>query len=230
VESERGPFVDLLEAAVKLPGLERLRFTTSNPHDFSKAIAELFRSYPKLGRYIHLPVQSGSDIVLERMKRKVTVAEYLERVRWLRDVDPEMALSTDLIVGFPGETDEQFAETLQLVEQVRYSFLFAFKYSPRKGTAAARFRDQVPEAVQSQRLTALQALQDRITLEQNLSEIGKTREVLCHYQSRKEPGVYYSRTEHFRLVKITSQQDLVGKLCRVEITDANKISLLGRLV
>jgi tRNA-2-methylthio-N6-dimethylallyladenosine synthase len=229
-QSENGPFVNLLEEVVQLPGLDRLRFTTSNPHDFTKPLAELFRTYPKMGRYIHLPVQSGNDEVLERMKRKVTVAEYWERVRWLRDVDPEMALSTDLIVGFPGETDEQFEDTLKLVEAVRFSFIFAFKYSPRKGTAAARFREQVPEDVMSRRLAALNELQDRITLEMNLAEIGRTREVLCHYKSRKEDNVYYARTEQFRLVKIPAERDLVGKIFNVEIIDANKTALVGRLV
>jgi len=228
--SERGPFVDLLEEVVQLPGIDRLRFTTSNPHDFTRPLAELFRTYPKMGRYIHLPVQSGNDEVLERMKRKVTVAEYWERVRWLREVDPEMALSTDLIVGFPGETDAQFEDTLKLVEAVRYSFIFAFKYSSRKGTAAARFREHVPEDVMSRRLAALNELQDRMTLEQNLAEIGRPREVLCHYKSRKEKDVYYGRTEQFRLVKIPSDHDLVGKIIKVEIIDANKIALVGRPV
>ncbi|MCX6129871.1 MAG: tRNA (N6-isopentenyl adenosine(37)-C2)-methylthiotransferase MiaB [Proteobacteria bacterium] len=228
--SPDGPFVELLEATLQLPGLERLRFTTSNPHDFSKAIAELFRKYPKLGRYIHLPVQAGNDELLERMKRKVTVAEYLERVAWLRDVDPEMALSTDLIVGFPGETDEQFEETLKLVEAVRYSFVYAFKYSPRKGTAASRFREQVPEDVKSSRLAALNKLQDRITTEGNLAEIGRIRTVLCHYKSRKEPDVYYGRTEQFRLVRVPAQRNLQGKLVQVEILEANKTALVGRLI
>lgn len=228
--SPDGPFVDLLEASLQLPGLERLRFTTSNPHDFTRPIAELFRKYPKLGRYIHLPVQSGNDQVLERMKRKVTVAEYWERVQWLRDVDPEMALSTDLIVGFPGETEEQFADTLKLVAAVGYSFIYAFKYSPRKGTAANRFRDQVPEDVKSSRFAALKELQDSTTTALNLAEIGRIRTVLCHYKSRKEPDVYYGRTEQFRLVKVPSSRNLQGKLFQVEIVDANKTALVGKIL
>lgn len=227
---ERAPFVELLAAVASLPGLERLRFTTSNPHDFTRPLANLFAQYPQLGRYIHLPVQAGNDEVLERMKRKVTVAEYMERIAWLRAVDPEMALSTDLIVGFPGETDEQFADTLALVEKVRYSFVYAFKYSPRKGTAAARFRDQIDEESKSRRLAALNELQDRITLEQNQAEIGRTRQILCHYESRKEPGTYYGRTEQFRLVKVAAGRDLLGQMVNVEIFDANKTALLGRLV
>lgn len=229
-QSENGPFVDLLDRVAQLPGLERLRFTTSNPHDFTYPLAALFAKHASLGRYIHLPVQAGNDEVLERMKRKVTVAEYLERVAWLRAIDPEMALSTDLIVGFPGETDEQFQGTLDLVEKIRYSFVYAFKYSPRKGTAAARFRDQVPEDVKSARLAALNALQDRISHEQAQAEIGRRRRILCHYESRKEPGVYYGRTDQFRLVRVPSQRDLLGQLVDVEIVDGNKTALVGRLV
>ncbi len=223
------PFVSLLESVVQLPGLERLRFTTSNPHDFTRPLAELFARYPKLGRYIHLPVQAGNDEVLERMKRKVTVASYLERIDWLRAIDPEMALSTDLIVGFPGETDEQFADTLALVAKVRYSFIYAFKYSPRKGTAAMRFREQVEEAAKTERLAALNALQDSITLKQNRAEIGRTRQILCHYESRKEPGTFYGRTEQFRLVKVASDRNLLGETVSVVIEDANKTALIGRL-
>ncbi|SMF79267.1 tRNA (N6-isopentenyl adenosine(37)-C2)-methylthiotransferase MiaB [Pseudobacteriovorax antillogorgiicola] len=228
--SAAGPFVDLLAAVAEVPGLERLRFTTSNPHDFSKPIADLFGAQPKLGRYIHLPVQSGNDEVLERMKRKVTVAEYWERVHWLRSIDPEMAISTDLIVGFPGETDEQFEDTLKLVEELRYSFIFAFKYSPRKGTAAARFLDQVPEEVKSERLARLNDLQNRITIELNEQEIGRKRKVLCHYESKKEPGIFYGRTEQFRLVRIPSGRNLVGQMVHVEIIGANKTALVGKLV
>lgn len=228
--SENGAFVDLLAAVADIPELQRLRFTTSNPHDFTKPLADLFVAKPKLGRYIHLPVQSGNDEVLQRMRRKVTVAEYWQRIEWLRAVNPEFAISTDLIVGFPGETDEQFEDTLRLVERVQYSFIFAFKYSPRKGTAAARFTDQVPEDVKDERLKQLNDLQSSITVKQNLAEIGKTREVLCHYESRKEPGIFYGRTPEFRLVRIASQRDLVGELVKAEIVEANQTALVGRLI
>jgi tRNA-2-methylthio-N6-dimethylallyladenosine synthase len=183
-----------------------------------------------MGRYIHLPVQAGHDALLERMKRKVTVEEYWQRVGWLRAIDPEMALSTDIIVGFPGETEEEFEGTLKLVEAVRYSFIFAFKYSPRKGTAAARFRDHIPDDVMSRRLAALNQLQDRITIEMNTAEIGRQRRVLVHYQSRKDPGFYYGRTDQFRLVKIASQENIVGHQVDVKIIDANKTALVGNLI
>jgi tRNA-2-methylthio-N6-dimethylallyladenosine synthase len=164
------------------------------------------------------------------MRRKVTVAEYWERVSWLRNGVPDMAISTDLIVGFPGETDEDFAETMSLVEQIRYSFIFAFKYSPRKGTAAARFRTQVPDDVKTERLARLNALQDRITIELNAAEVGKEREVLVLYESKKDPGLYYGRTPHFRLVRIPSPVSIVGQSVQVRITDFNKTALTGELL
>ena len=228
--TEEGPFVDLLAKVAKTPGLARLRFTTSNPHDFTRPLADLFKKEPKLGKYIHLPVQSGDNQVLERMKRKVTVSEYHERIAWLKEAVPDIAISTDLIVGFPGETEEQFENTLKLIRKVRFSFVYAFSYSTRKGTAAARFKDQIPKEVKEARLKRLMDLQNEITTELNLEEIGKTRKVLCHYESQKEEGVYYGRTEHFRLVRIPSSRDLVGQIVEVQITAANKTALVGSLI
>ncbi len=230
VASAEGAFVDLLKSVAALPRLKRLRFTTSNPHDFTRPLADLFASEPKMGRYMHLPVQSGDDVILERMRRKVTVAEYYERIAWLREAHSDMAISTDLIVGFPGETEEQFQGTLDLVEKVRFSFVFAFKYSSRKGTAAARFPDHIEDAVATERLARLNVLQNQITLAQNDAEIGKDREVLFLYESRKDAGHYYGRTEHFRLVKVASNRDIVGKMLPVKIESANKTALIGRLL
>lgn len=228
--SEAGPFADLLQRVARLPGLARLRFTTSNPHDFTKSLAELFGKEETLGRYLHLPVQSGDDTVLERMRRKVTVAEYLERIAWLKQAVPDIALSTDLIVGFPGETEEQFDNTLKLVEQVRYSFIYSFKYSPRKGTAAARFLEQVPQLEMDRRLAALNALQDKITNEQIEEEIGKEHVILCHYESKKNPGHFYGRTPHFRLVRIETSKNLAGQLVPIKIVEGNKTALIGKLL
>ena len=229
-QTEVGPFVDLLRNVAEIEGLKRLRFTTSNPHDFTEPLADLFRTHGALGKYIHLPVQSGNNTVLERMKRKVTREEYFERIGWLRAIDPEMAISTDLIVGFPGETEEQFEETLDLVEKIRYSFIYCFKYSPRKNTAAARFKDQIDDKVMSVRLARLNELQDKITVELNQSEISKEREILCHYKSKKEDDVYYGRTPQFRLVRIKSQRDLVGRTVQAKIIQANKTALVGELL
>lgn len=229
-QTSTGPFVDLLDRLARVDGLERLRFTTSNPHDFTRPLAELFAAQPRLGRYLHLPVQAGNDRTLARMKRKVTVAEYHERVGWLRQAVPDMALSTDLIVGFPGETDAEFEDTLRLVEAIRFSFIYSFKYSPRKNTPAARYVDQVPEATKEERLARLNALQDQITIEQNKAEIGNIRPVLFHYESKKDPGHYYGRTEHFRLVRVKAARPLIGEILPVEILEANKTALIGELV
>ena len=224
------PFVDLLGQVAKLEGLKSLRFTTSNPHDLTKALADLFATTKVLGRYFHLPVQSGSDAILEKMRRKVTVAEYLEKIAWLRASVPDMAISTDLIVGFPGETDEDFEATLDLVSKVRYSFIFAFKYSPRKSTAAIRFKDQVPEEVKDARLARLNSLQEKISMEQNDAELGQIRSVLFQYESSREPGSYYGRTEHFRQVKVSSPESLIGEVRQVKITVASKTTLEGILI
>jgi tRNA-2-methylthio-N6-dimethylallyladenosine synthase len=224
---EDGPFVELLRQVANIPGLQRLRFTTSNPHDFTRPLARLFADDPRMGRYMHLPVQSGNDRVLDVMRRKVTVDEYRERIRWLREAVPDMAISTDLIVGFPGETDAEFEDTLKLVEEVQYSFIYAFKYSPRKGTAAARMPGQLPEAVMDERLARLNALQDSITMRQTEAECGNTREILFLYESKKNPGVFYGRTEHFRLVRVESDRPLVGECLPVLITGGNKTALTG---
>lgn len=230
VPDDGGPFVDLLASVASLEGLERLRFTTSNPHDFTLPLARLFAEQPKMGRYIHLPVQSGHDRTLLRMKRKVTVDEYKEKIQWLRQACPDIAISTDLIVGFPGETEEEFQGTLQLIEDCKFSFVFAFKYSPRKGTAAARFPDQVPESVMDDRLGRLNRLQDQITTNLNQAEIGSIREVLFIYESAKEPGIFVGRTAHFRTVRVRSTENLIGLTRQVEITGANKVALVGQVV
>ena len=237
--TDAGPFVELLRQVANLPGLQRLRFTTSNPHDFTVPLAQLFADDPRMGKYMHLPVQSGSDRVLEVMRRKVTVAEYRERIRWLREAVSDIAISTDLIVGFPGETNEEFEDTLKLVEEVQYSFIYAFKYSSRKGTAAARMPGQIPEAVMEERLARLNALQDGIIKRQVAAEIGQMREVLFLYESKKSPGVFYGRTEHYRPVRVkpeTSEgqsfgksfgKSLVGECLAIRITGGNKTALEG---
>lgn len=230
VPLDGGPFVELLKTVAEIDGVERLRFTTSNPHDFTRPLAELFATQPKLGRYIHLPVQAGNDRTLERMKRKVTVEQYLERISWLRQAVPNIAVSTDIIVGFPGETDEEFSDTLKLIESVRYSFVYAFKYSPRRGTAAARFLDQIPESVKDARLAALNSLQDRITLELALADVGAIKDVLFIYESKKSPGTWVGKTPEFRTVRVSSSDDLLGKTLKVNITGGNKIALLGQLI
>lgn len=223
------PFVELLYTIGALPGLQRLRFTTSNPHDFSTALIKSFEHVSTLGRYTHLPVQSGSDVILQKMRRKTNVAQIKSIISALRCPAPDFAVSTDIIVGFPGETDDDFQHTVALVEDIRFSFIFAFKYSPRPRTPAARFHHQVPEEIKSKRLNYLLSRQKEITTEQNSNEIGNERKVLILYQSKKEPQIYYGRTDHFRLVRVFSQADIVGKMLTVKIITANATALVGQL-
>jgi tRNA-2-methylthio-N6-dimethylallyladenosine synthase len=230
VPENGGPFVELLSSVAKVKGLERLRFTTSNPHDFTRPLARLFASEPKMGRYIHLPVQSGSDAVLDRMRRKVTVEQYLERIKWIREEMPGIAISTDLIVGFPGETEEEFEDTLRLIAQVRFAFVFAFKYSARRGTAAARFADQISESVKDGRLNRLNAIQDVITAEMVAEEVGTIKDVLFIYESRKYPGIWVGRTAEYRSVRVNSSANLLGMTLPVRLTSGNKVAMLGELV
>ncbi len=224
------PFAELLYKVAAVEGIDRVRFTTSNPHDFTPQLAQAFRDLPELTSAFHLPVQSGSDAILNRMNRQYGRSEYLERVQWLRLARPDMAFSTDIIVGFPGESESDFEDTLSLVEEMQYAFIYAFKYSKRSGTPATRFKEAVPDNVASQRLQRLLALQDRITLEQNLAEVGQEREVLVLYKNRKEDHSWYGRTYQGRLVKIASPRDLSGKILNVRIVDANKTALAGHPV
>lgn len=230
VPEDGGPFVKLLTDVCAIPGIERVRFTTSNPHDFSPALAKLFFSHEKMGKHMHLPVQSGSDRILESMKRKVTRRQYLEKIDMLRQNDPKFAVSTDLIVGFPDETDADFQDTLSLLECVRFSFVYAFVYSQRKQTAASRFRSQIPESIKKSRLAKLNQVQDRITQEIVDSEIGCEFPALFLYQSKKYPGIYVGRTAGYRTVRVHSTIDIIGQTLPVRIDSGNKVASLGTLV
>ena len=232
IHSSQGqlPFSDLLYKVSDVPGVERIRFTTSNPHDFTPNLAKAFEELPKVTNSFHLAVQSGSDKILDRMNRQYTRAEYFERVKWIRDVRPEIAFSTDIIVGFPGETDEDFEDTLSLVQEMQYAFIYAFKYSIRKGTPAVRFKEQVPEDVKDRRLQILLDLQKKETLRQNLLEIGKVRQVLILYKNKKEENTWYGRTYEGRLVKVSGSHNSIGLILPVKITGANLTALEGSIL
>lgn len=221
------PFAELLYAVSQVDGVERIRFTTSNPHDFTPSLARAFSELPKLCNAFHLPVQAGSNRILERMNRQYTREQYLERVQWIRSVRPDIAFSTDIIVGFPGETEEDFEQTLELVREMKYAFIYAFKYSQRKGTPATRFKDQVPESEMDRRLQTLLALQRDETERQNKAEIGKNRSVLILYRNPKETDSWYGRTYEGRLVKVNTPRNILGKTVNVSITGANITALEG---
>jgi len=222
-------FAELLEAVHAIPEVWRLRFTTSHPRDMEPATIAAWGRLPRLASHLHLPVQAGSDRVLRRMGRQYTRAHYLAVVEGLRAARPDISLTTDFIVGFPGETREDFEDTLSLLEAVRFDASFSFKYSPRPGTAATRLheREPVDDAEAGARLRELQALQSRIQLENNQACVGRVLEVLIERPSRNDPDVWMGRSSCFRAVNLPAEASMAGSIVPVRITRAHAHSLQG---
>jgi len=220
----------LLERVDDIDGLERIRFTTSNPYNLTPRLIRAIRDIPKVCEYLHLPLQSGSDRVLERMNRGYTRARYLELIAELQETVPDLALSTDLIVGFPGETEEDFAKTMEMVERVGYDNVFAFRYSRRPGTPAAEMPDQVPEEVKAERNTRLLEVTTRVAAARSRRLEGRTLPVLVDGASRKDPREAAGRTRCNRVVNFdTGGRDLLGRVVDVRIARALPHSLRGEL-
>jgi len=223
-------FADLLHLVNLVPGIERIRYTTSHPVEFSDAIVACYAEIPALVDHLHLPVQSGSDRILMAMKRGHTALEYKATIRALRRIRPNMSLSSDFIIGFPGETEADFSATMKLIEEIGFDTSFSFIYSARPGTPAAELADEVPESVKKQRLHILQA---RIAQQaQQISEamVGTTQRILVTGYAKRDPGQLSGRTENNRVVNFSSQNTgLIGEFTEVEITAAYTNSLLGRL-
>lgn len=226
---EKTDFTDLIYMLNEIEGIERIRFMTSHPKDISDKLIEAFGKCDKLGHYIHLPVQAGSSRVLKEMNRHYTREEYLEIVRKLRKVDPDIAISTDIIVGFPGETEEEFQETLTLCEEVRYDSAFTFLYSIRKGTPAEKYENQIPEEVKHDRFNRLVDVINRISAEKNAEYIGRVEKVLVDGPSKRNSKTYGGRTESFKLVNFKGSPDMIGNVVDVRITDAGTFSLEGEV-
>lgn len=228
-------FPELLRRVSEIDGLARIRFATSHPKDLSPGLVEAYRDLPKLCNHIHLPVQSGSNAVLKKMNRKYTREDYMERIARLKEVRPDIALTSDMIVGFPGETDADFEETLDLIRQVGFSGVFAFKYSDRPNAPAVDYDGKVSEEDKSRRLDALHVIEKELSKESNRSYAGKTEEVLVH--GRKEvKGVqqWTGRSSCNRVVNFTvtggdSDGSLVGKVVPVYIEEGLPHSLRGVL-
>ena len=224
-------FAELLCRVDAIDGLERIRFTTSHPQDLSPELIEAFVSCQHLCEHLHLPVQSGSDSVLGRMRRGYSRAEYLTRIARLRERCPRVALSTDIIVGFPGETEGEFDQTLELLELVEYDEIFAFMYSPRPQTVAAKlYDDDIDDGVKRSRLKRVQALQQGISLAKNRRRIGDKDEILIDGPSKLKNGQVMGRTRTNRIVNLEAPDNLVGQTVAVKITSATANSLLGELV
>lgn len=224
-------FASLLRRISAIPGLARLKFTTSHPKDIAPEVVAAFGELPNLSPQLHLPVQSGSDAVLKAMGRKYTRQRYLDIVRDLRAACPHIALTTDIIVGFPGETQRDFEDTLELMRQVRYESSFSFKYSDRPGVRAEKMDFKVPEEEKARRLSVLQDLQNRITAEELESLVGAEVDVLVEGKSRMQDGealFWRGRDGGGRIVNFPSPQPaLTGKMIRVRILAAKKHSLTG---
>jgi tRNA-2-methylthio-N6-dimethylallyladenosine synthase len=220
-------FAGLLARTDRVRGLKRLRFTTSHPVHVNERMVEALSSLGHLCPYLHLPVQSGSDRVLASMRRGHTARQYLDTVALLRDRVPDLALSTDVIVGYPGETEGEFEETLALLEAVGFDSLFSFAYSPRPGTSAVRLADDVPAEEKGRRLRVVNEHQQRRQRRNHAARIGSREEVLV--ETVDGPGRLSGRTPHFRIVHFDGGEGLVGRIVEVEVTGAGPNALLGRL-
>ncbi|MDD4687046.1 MAG: radical SAM protein, partial [Candidatus Cloacimonetes bacterium] len=208
------------------PELRRLRFVTSHPKDLSDELVIQMRDNPKICEHIHLPMQSGSDDVLFRMNRSYNYNKYLERINKLRDAIPNIAITTDLIAGFPGETDQEFEDTLSAMENIEFDYAFCFKYSPRNGTSAANFENQIPEKIRLKRLQTMIELQRKITLKKFKAQVGNIVEVYVEGFSKKSKQQVSGKTRDFKIAVLNGNETHIGKIVKVYVEDATAGTLL----
>ncbi|MDZ3824733.1 MAG: tRNA (N6-isopentenyl adenosine(37)-C2)-methylthiotransferase MiaB, partial [Pseudoxanthomonas sp.] len=238
VNAYAGPMADgepadlalLIRAVAQVPGIGRVRFTTSHPVEFTDRLVQAYAEVPELAGYLHLPVQSGSDRILAAMKRGHTALEYKAKIRRLREARPGISISTDFIVGFPGETDRDFEATMKLIEDIGFDQSFSFVYSRRPGTPAASLPDDVDAATKSARLARLQAAINDNAARIARAMVGTVQTVLVEGPSRKDASELTGRTENMRFVNFAGPARLVGQFVDVEITDTRSNSLRGRVV
>lgn len=227
-EGETADLASLIEYIATLDNIERIRFTTSHPLAFSNRLIEAYAQTPKLANQLHLPVQSGSDRILAAMKRGYTALEFKAKIRKLRQVRPDICISSDFIVGFPGETDSDFEATMNLIHDIGFDHSFSFIYSPRPGTPAAQIPDDVSMEVKKQRLSILQ---DRITLNGrkiSADMVGSEQKIIVSGYSNKNNGQLYGRTENNRIVNFDGEASLIGQMVSIEITEAMTNTLSGK--
>jgi tRNA-2-methylthio-N6-dimethylallyladenosine synthase len=222
-------FALLLEYVSEVPGVERIRFTTSHPKEFGPRLIQAYAKLPKLVDHLHLPVQAGSDRILAAMKRGYTALEYKSIVRKLREIRPNLSMSSDFIVGFPGETEEDFEKTMDLIHAVGYDTSFSFVYSPRPGTPAADLEDKVDQVTKLKRLARLQKTIQEHAFEISRSMVGTRQKVLVEGPSRKDPSEFAGRTENNRVVNFAGQARMVGQMIELDIVQANPNSLRGEV-
>ncbi len=221
-------FAQLLDAIASIEGKFRLRFMTSHPKDFNEDVVKVMAKHRKICRLVHLPVQSGSNAILQAMNRRYTREKYLNEIAMLRKYFPEAEVTTDIIVGFPGETEEDYLQTESLVKEVNFASAFTFVYSPRQGTKAAAMENQIPEEIQKDRIMRLVELVNSLTREKSEKYVGKTVEILCEdYDAKK--GLYMGRDEFGRMGYFKSESNPIGQFINLKITRANGISLFGEI-
>ena len=228
--SEIADFALLIEYVADIPGIERIRYTTSHPNEFTQRLIDVYAKVPQLVSHLHLPVQHGSDRILMAMKRGYTAMEYKSTIRKLRAVRPNISMSSDFIVGFPGETEEDFAKMMKLVEDVGYDASFSFIFSPRPGTPAANLADDTPHEVKLKRLQHLQRVLEDNVRRISASRVGTVQRILVEGPSRKDPNELMGRTECNRIVNFKGQSRLVGRMIDVTITEALPHSLRGEVL
>ena len=237
VNAYRGPMHDggvadlalLITYVAAVEGIDRVRFTTSHPMEMSDSMIQVYAEVPELVSHLHLPVQSGSDRILAQMKRKHTVLEYKATIRKLREVRPDMCFSSDFIIGFPGETDKDFEDTMNLIADVGFDLSYSFVYSPRPGTPAASLPDDVPAEVKKARLAILQQRINQQTLKISENMLGTVQRVLVTRASRKDETEISGRTENNRVVNFKADKSLIGDFVNVKITEVRPNSLRGEL-
>jgi tRNA-2-methylthio-N6-dimethylallyladenosine synthase len=228
--AEAADFALLLEVVAEIPGIERIRYTTSHPNEFTPRLVQAYARIPKLVSHLHLPVQHGSDRILSAMKRGYTTLQYKSTIRALRKVRPDLSLSSDFIVGFPGETEEDFDRMLALIEDIGFDASFSFVFSPRPGTPAAGLADDTPQPVKLERLRRLQALVEANVQRISASRVGTVQRILVEGPSRKDPAELMGRTACNRIVNFKGQPRLVGQMIDVTITQALPHSLRGEVL
>jgi len=238
VNAYRGPMHDggiadlalLITYVAAVEGIDRIRYTTSHPMEMSESLIQVYAEVPELVSHLHLPVQSGSDRILAQMKRKHTALEYKAIIRKLREVRPDLSLSSDFIIGFPGETDADFEATMNLIAEVGFDTSYSFVYSPRPGTPASSLADDVPMAVKKQRLAILQARISQHAMEISRNMVGTTQKVLITGTSRKDKNELAGRTENNRVLNFKGDSRLIGDFVNVTITEVFPNSLRGELL
>ena len=229
VDGQPGDFALLLEYVAEIPGIERIRYTTSHPNEFTQRLIDAHARIPQLVSHVHLPVQHGSDRVLAAMKRGYTALQFKQIVRKLRAARPDISIGSDFIVGFPGETEADFEQLMKLVEDVRFDASFSFVFSARPGTPAAALQDDTPQELKLQRLQRLQARLEVFAREISEAMVGTTQRVLVEGPSRRNPEELQGRTENNRMVHFVGPKDLVGRMVDMRIATAYPHSLRGEL-